>query len=623
MTLSNTACTPPPPYWTSLILGALMAMMVPASAGAQSSSNTCGTNVANQYPVGSTCTPIAFNKPSTYTAAYNPGGCNSSNRDDAYGWFQATSTETTVRYTPQSGTDGILHVLAACGGAVVGCSDVAGAGGTETVTIPTVIGTNYYVRVQRYGSSNAMDGTLCIFNSISCTYTLTLYDSNANGWGSSSVAVYINGVLLGTYSLTSGYYSGYLDISVFQGDMINLVYNNSGPNQAQNSYTLTSCSSDLIFTAGPSPAAGSAYNAAALCPTSAQSQDCLGGATLCTDQSITNNSTSSGCRVDLNGSNRGCLLSDEQQGTWYYFSPSASGTLGFTLTPQGAGDDYDFALWGPFDDVHCPNVPPARCSYYDGAYYANTVTGMGNGATDASEGAYSPPGSNNGWVQTLNVIADKVYVLYIDNYSSTGQAFTLDWNLTNGASLDCSTLPVELISLEATSREPVIDVTWATATEHNSNYFTVERSPDNSIFTAIGNVGAAGDAQYRNDYLFTDSDPFMGANYYRLRQVDRDGASVTTHTVVAFRGQGTQRPVIFPNPAEDVLNVAFASPLDGTAVLYVQDALGRTVAETGVVVLRGEHTATIPTDGLSRGWYSLRIALSDGSSLPGTGFLKK
>ncbi len=58
-------------------------------------------------------------------------------------------------------------------------------------------------------------------------------------------------------------------------------------------------------------------------------------------------------------------------------------------------------------------------------------------------------------------------------------------------------------------------------------------------------------------------------------------------------------------------------------MLFVQDALGRTVNQSTVVVLRGERTAVIPTTGLARGWYNLRIAMPDGTVQQGGGFLKK
>ena len=609
---------------------ALLALLSFASASGQSSNNNCGTLVPNQYVVGTTCTPIAFNKPVAYTRAYTPAGCNAGNYDDAYGWFKATSTLTTVRYTPQSGVDGILHVLAACGGTVLACSDAAGNGGMETVTITTVIGTNYYVRVQRYGSNSAMNGTLCIFNP-GCTYRLNLYDSFGDGWGDSfggqaSVDIRLNGVSIGSYTLFGGS-AGYIDLFVSDGDVIQVIFSTTGGGHwiGENSFDLT-VGGECVFSTYSPPNYNVPYTTVVNCTPSAAAlpQDCLGGATVCGDASITDNNATSGCVMDLNATNRGCLLNGERQGSWYYFSPSVGGTLGFTLVPHGATDDYDFALWGPYDAIQCPNTAPVRCSYFDGRTYNSTTTGMGNGANDTSEGAPRPPNSNNGWVQTLTVVADKIYVLYIDNWSSTGQAFDLSWQLTNGASLDCTTLPVALISLDATTRNTVIDVNWATATEQNSDYFEVQRSADNQSFSPIGTVAAAGDAQYRNDYLFVDQAPLQGANYYRLKQVDRDGTVDKTRTVVAFMGQGNnERPVVFPNPATDVLNVAFNTPLDGSAVLYVQDALGRTVTQSTVIVLRGERTAVIPTAGLANGWYNIRIAMPDGTVQQGGGFLKK
>lgn len=448
-----------------------------------------------------------------------------------------------------------------------------------------------------------------------CVYALRLRDSAGNGWGSSSVGVRINGGAYTNYTVTTSNNLAFIGVNL--GDLIELNYNNSGPNQNQNSYTLSTCSAGQFFTAGPSPVSGLSYSATAVCATAALPQDCIGGVTLCSNASITSNSTTSGCERDLDSSIHGCLLSDERQGTWYYFSPSSSGTLGLTITPQG-NIDYDFALWGPYDDVQCPSNAPIRCSYANGLYTPTYNTGMGNGASDPSEDQFG-----NGWVSTLNVLADKIYVLYIDNYSSTGQAFNLTWQLSNGASLDCTTLPVELISLEAAARNTVIDVIWATATEENSSHFIVERSPDNEVFTPIGSLQAAGSAQFRSDYLFVDEAPYKGLNYYRLQQVDQDSHTEQTRTVVATLFADDGKPTIYPNPAKDVLNVVFRSSQEGQATLTVEDALGRAIARSTVEVLQGENKAEVPVSGVAKGWYNLRIALPDGNLLQGGAFLKQ
>ncbi|HMN04357.1 MAG TPA: hypothetical protein PKD45_01415 [Flavobacteriales bacterium] len=618
------------PLFRRRFIPAVTAILVAPLLHGQTSSNTCTNAAANRYPVNGTCVPIAFNKPSTYTATYNPGGCNAGNYNDAWGSFIATGGVTTVQYTPTGGTNAILHVLATCTGPVLGCSDVAGNNGTEAVTIETVPGTTYYVRVQRKGSNSAMNGNLCIYTVGDCIYTLHLFDSFGDGWtgygGNAYVAVVVNGTTIGNYTLNNGY-EGYVNMPLYNGDVLGLTYNINGHTYyMENSFTVRANGGDCLYFSDAPPTAQTVtiHVTCPAIPPPAAPQDCIGGVTVCSDQSISSNSTGFGCAMDLNASNRGCLLNNERQGSWYYFSPSASGTLGFTLIPHNPTDDYDFALWGPYDAVQCPTGAPARCSYYDGTFYNNTTTGMGNGANDTSEGAYAPPASNNGWVKTMDVVAGKVYVLYIDNWSSTGQAFDLDWNLTNGASLNCITLPVELLALEANARNRVVNVDWSTATERNAAWFEVQRSADNINFAAIGTVPAAGNTLWQTDYRFTDESPLKGANYYRLRQVDRDGAQEYTHSVVAFLDMVPgQPPLLFPNPARQQLQVAFSSNSEGTGRLEAQDALGRTMLAKPVHMTRGSHTENLSLDLLPAGWYSLRVLLPDGTPLPATTFLKQ
>ncbi|MEO7081809.1 MAG: CUB domain-containing protein, partial [Flavobacteriales bacterium] len=447
-----------------------------------------------------------------------------------------------------------------------------------------------------------------------CVYVLHLHDNGGNGWGSSAVRVRINGGPWTSYTVTAS--DNVALIGVNLGDIIELDYVATGPNQNQNSYSISKVGQIPYFNSTTPPAPGISFTQVVTCgPPPAPPQDCVGGITVCSSQSITNTSGNTGNVMDLNSSNQGCLSSGERQGTWYYFSPQTAGNIGFSIAPANSTDDYDFAVWGPFTSAQCPTGPPLRCSYNAPPSY---TVGLGNGATDLTEGA-----GGDGWVRTIDAQAGDVYVLYVDNFSSTGQAFTLSWQLSSGTTLDCTTLPVEFLALEATARKPVIDVTWATATEQNSSRYIVERSPDNEVFSPIGTMQAAGNSQFRRDYIFVDEAPYKGVNYYRLQQMDLDGNSEQTHTVTATLYADGGKPTLYPNPARDVLNVAFLSSMEGAAILLVEDALGRTIAQSTTVVLRGEHVAEVPLAGLAIGWYNLRIALPDGSLLQGGVFLKQ
>ncbi|GAA4448616.1 hypothetical protein GCM10023189_06740 [Nibrella saemangeumensis] len=71
-----------------------------------------------------------------------------------------------------------------------------------------------------------------------------------------------------------------------------------------------------------------------------------------------------------------------------------------------------------------------------------------------------------------------------------------------------------------------VQLFWETAWERNADRFVVERSRDLKEFIPVGDpVKSVGDTENRNRYTFVDKHPFPGANYYRLRQIDKDGTT--------------------------------------------------------------------------------------------------
>jgi hypothetical protein len=44
-------------------------------------------------------------------------------------------------------------------------------------------------------------------------------------------------------------------------------------------------------------------------------------------------------------------------------------------------------------------------------------------------------------------------------------------------------------------------------------------------YVPVGEVAAKGTTDTRNNYGLTDMNPLPGVNYYRLRQIDRDGTA--------------------------------------------------------------------------------------------------
>jgi len=88
-----------------------------------------------------------------------------------------------------------------------------------------------------------------------------------------------------------------------------------------------------------------------------------------------------------------------------------------------------------------------------------------------------------------------------------------------------SALPVELLYFEGEKNGNSNYLEWATATEHNSSHFRVEKSDDGFNWDKIGQVPAAMNSTQEIHYDLTDNNVSPIYNYYRLKQFDIDGAS--------------------------------------------------------------------------------------------------
>lgn len=133
-------------------------------AVAQTPSNNCGTNPANEYPVNTNaCIVTIMNSTNNSNSLPAGSGCGAANLDDAWAWFTATGTSTTVTYFPDT-RNAILNVYSGACGALtqVGCSNVGGNGVTESTTFVTIPGNTYFIRIQRAGSNQNMTGQVCI-----------------------------------------------------------------------------------------------------------------------------------------------------------------------------------------------------------------------------------------------------------------------------------------------------------------------------------------------------------------------------------------------------------------------------------------------------------------------------
>ena len=122
--------------------------------------------------------------------------------------------------------------------------------------------------------------------------------------------------------------------------------------------------------------------------------------------------------------------------------------------------------------------------------------------------------------------------------------------------------------------------------------------------------GAGGSTQTLN-YLFQDNEPLPhGLAFYRLRQVDLDGAEELSRIVYVKDCEDQDGELrLVPNSTEDVVNlyVDMGRDGDGVADVMILDAFGRAVKRISAVVGMEQGPIMLDVSALASGSYSVTV----------------
>ncbi len=157
----------------------------------------------------------------------------------------------------------------------------------------------------------------------------------------------------------------------------------------------------------------------------------------------------------------------------------------------------------------------------------------------------STPNSSVTGTGTINIAGT-----YNDSECPATGNFCLCEGTSVGACNASGPLPVELISFSVILNHQTVEVYWATASELNNDYFTIERASDIEEFYSVGNpIAGHGTTSEKNSYSAKDENPLFGRSYYRLKQTDFDGAfTYSPVRVVDYEGPQFSSLRVSPNP---------------------------------------------------------------------------
>ncbi|MBI2968047.1 MAG: hypothetical protein HYY40_09565 [Bacteroidetes bacterium] len=172
-------------------------------------------------------------------------------------------------------------------------------------------------------------------------------------------------------------------------------------------------------------------------------------------------------------------------------------------------------------------------------------------------------------------------------------------------------LPVELLYFSGVCEGGVVKLSWATASETNSDYFTVEKSEDGITFRPIGEIPAQGNSHSVVLYNYSDAVLPENVSYYILKQTDIDGKTEQFATIaVDACAETTTGDEINAWSAGDgfiVIRIIKNSGGEENYPVTLFDMVAREVLSAAIHVDEGANHAVLNTGNLAPALYILNV----------------
>ncbi|HYV91440.1 MAG TPA: kelch repeat-containing protein [Chitinophagales bacterium] len=257
------------------------------------------------------------------------------------------------------------------------------------------------------------------------------------------------------------------------------------------------------------------------------------------------------------------------------FSIGSMGYIGTGADNSSASNCYhDLWEWNSLTNVWTQkaNMPAVSRSAGSGfSIGTNGYVGLGQTGQTFYNDIWKWDQLTDSWVQETNfgggVMAGTrgftigCYAYLGTGVSSSNTSHQDFWEFHDDANLTCTLLPISLTFFDAHAdkKNNTILCEWATESEINNNYFTIEKSRDGIDWEEVMKVSAAGNSASTRNYSEIDAHPYNGTSYYRLKQTDYDGAFTYSEVRVVEVASDENDVLIFPNPATVKLTIRFAA----------------------------------------------------------------
>ena len=173
---------------------------------------------------------------------------------------------------------------------------------------------------------------------------------------------------------------------------------------------------------------------------------------------------------------------------------------------------------------------------------------------------------------------------------------------------------VELLTFKGQVLTEGNKLLWATASEYENDYFTVERSLDGDNFEKIGKVKGSGTTNLRKNYDLLDTEAPDGISYYRLLKTNYNGLTEVASRIIALERKTTYFGNIgaYPNPTDGPVVVDIDSNIKQEIVVEIYDVSGRLLQIDYFELMAGANRLNLSLNRFAAGTYYITV-VSDGA----------
>lgn len=197
-----------------------------------------------------------------------------------------------------------------------------------------------------------------------------------------------------------------------------------------------------------------------------------------------------------------------------------------------------------------------------------------------------------------------------------GNDFAMD-DIKFSACPEGGALPVEFLGINAHQKGNGVSVEWSTSFEINTSHFDIEKSADgNSNWNLVASVNAAGNSSAVQNYSVYDAKPFNGVNFYRIKEVDKDGNTKYSKTMRVTINSTNTGVSVLANPFHSSLSVSFSSATQQAVSARLIDITGKQIMLEKWIISSGDSRQNFFNVGaLQPGMYILNISNDKGEIL--------